>query len=294
MKKEIPVHDINYSCETSIITSFKVKALQNGQCPFSEFTESHKNDFFEIIWLKDGEGIHEIDLHKHFYKGSVLFILAPGQIHSIHPDKISDGYVLRFQPSLFKNEKEFADYVLDSCLFDTVSSCPIIPVAVILEPLFESIFHQMVTEFNDPQMDSENIFSSYLKVLITNIHRIKRAKTGSEIIINNPHYSLFRAFKLAVEKEYKQEHSVQYYASLLNTQTRTLNMVSQKFGGKSAGDVIQERIVLEAKRGLYHQYLSIKELGFSLGFEDPAYFTRFFKKHTDFSPQQFKESQVKV
>jgi AraC-like DNA-binding protein len=86
-------------------------------------------------------------------------------------------------------------------------------------------------------------------------------------------------------------HNVKDYAIQLNTQARTLNTLARKYGNKSALEIIQDRIVLEAKRKLYHSSASIKELGYELGFEDPAYFTRFFKKNVGTAPRHFKTKQ---
>ena len=287
--KKIPLLNIHQFCEEREIHSFKVTPFSEVRCTAIEFEENHRHEYFEIIWLKHGTGIHQIDLCDHPYEGSVIFMLAPGQIHQIQQQIPSEGYIIKFLPSLFKYENDFFDYILDTCLFDTVTTCSIIKIPENIYPIVEDLFIRLMEEYHQPEVDSENILRSYLKILITHINRIKRKKiNGETVVINDPHYVLFRKFKIAVEKNYKNEHTVQGYADLLNTQTRTLNTVARKYSGKSAGELIQERILLEAKRYLYHETRSIKEICFELGFEDPAYFTRFFKKHMGISPQQFK------
>ena len=94
----------------------------------------------------------------------------------------------------------------------------------------------MVQEFHQIETDSENIVSSYLKILITHINRIKRKKISDSVAIKDPHYALFRQFKIEIEKKYKKEHSVQYYAGVLHTQPRSLNAVSREYAGRSAGE----------------------------------------------------------
>lgn len=293
MSPRVPlVYHLYSHCDLVKEGRFKVAAFSETACTASEFEEKHRHDFYEIIWLKNGEGVHQIDLQEHPYSGSVVFILSPGQIHRIHQTKPSEGYVVKFLPSVFHLEKDFANYILDTCLFDEQSACPVIPIQETLQHSLEDVFLNLTHEFRNPETDSDNMVSSYLKILITHINRSKRHKLKDAMVSHDPAYALFRSFKLAIEKHYRHEHSVQFYAEQLNTQARTLNSLSRKYAIRSAGELIQDRILLEAQRSIYHDYRTIKEICFDLGFEDPAYFTRFFKKHTGLSPQQFKEERV--
>lgn len=277
-------------CTYSQTHNFKVALLNDAACTASELEELHSHEYFEIIWLKNGKGVHYIDMVPHPYVGSALFVISPGQVHSIEQQVLSDGYVVRFFPSIFRYEEDFYRYVLDSCILDTDTSCPILLIPDDISQPIEHIFSLMVEEFYKGETGVENVMSSYMEILAVHIHRAKRKSMDQALITNNPQYALFRQFKMAVEQHYKTEHSVQSYAELLHTQTRTLNAVAQKYGNKSASETIQERIVLEAQRNLRHESQSVKEISFSLGFEDPAYFTRFFKKRTGITPQDFKSS----
>ena len=291
-KRNIPLFHIQQHCRDSGIADFKVGSFSEDTCTAVEFEEDHRHEYFEIIWLKNGTGNHQIDLHDYVYTGSVMFLLAPGQIHKIEQRIPSEGYIIKFLPSIFKQEKDFFNYILDTCLFDDKTACSVIKIPDHLQDIFEDLFVNMVQEFHQIETDSENIVSSYLKILITHINRIKRKKISESVAIKDPHYALFRQFKIEIEKKYKKEHSVQYYAGVLHAQPRSLNAVSREYAGKSAGELIQDRILLEAQRYLYHETKSIKEIGYDLGFDDPAYFTRFFKKHTGFAPQYFKEQRI--
>lgn len=258
-----------------------------------EFEKLHRHEYFEIIWLMDGAGVHRIDLQDHFYEGSVLFALAPGQLHKLMSSRPLRGFVLRFLPSLFKNEQDFFDYVLDTCLFDKVTSCPVIKVPSNVEKVLRDIFSHLLLEFQQEEYDSTSIISSYVKIIIAQVNRLKRGYAEAPKI-NDPQYKLFREFKLALEKLYKQDHAVSGFASRLGVTPRILNAIVKKFTGKTAGNVIQERILLEAKRSLFHESKSIKEICFELGFEDPAYFTRFFKKYTGVAPQHFRDHEMQA
>ena len=251
-KKNIPLFHIQQHCFDSAIVDFKVGTFANDTCTAVEFEEHHRHEYFEIIWLKNGTGNHQIDLQNHAYTGSVMFMLAPGQIHKIEQQKLSEGYIIKFLPSIFKQEKDFFNYILDTCLFDSDTTGSAINIPTDLEETLEHLFLRMIAEFEQVETDSENIVSSYLKILITHINRIKRKNINETPVGRDPGYALFRQFKIEIEKKYRKEHSVQYYANALNTQPRSLNTVSQEYAGRSAGEMIQERILLEAQRYLYH------------------------------------------
>jgi AraC family transcriptional activator of pobA len=285
-KKNIPVFNIRQNLKEKEINNFKITSF-NEEVRIASDLKENQHDYFEIIWLKNGAGIHRIDMTDHYYDGSVLFFLAPGQVHKITQHKNAEGYVLKFLPAVFKQERDFIDYIFDACLVDTVNSCPIIGIPDEMNDVIQELFSRFTEEFDKQQPGADIILCSYLKILTTHIRRMKNTYLSKEAIVNKPQYDLFRKFKIAVEHNYRTKHSVQDYATHLHTQTRTLNAVARQYGNRSALEIIQDRILLEAKRRLYNDSKSIKELGYELGFDDPAYFTRFFKKNVGVSPQYF-------
>jgi len=101
---------------------------------------------------------------------------------------------------------------------------------------------------------------------------------------------LFRDF---LESNYTQLKSVSDYAQIICISEKRLGQATSKVLGKSPKEIINDRILLEAKRLLVHTNLSVKEIGQELGFEDPAYFVRYFKKNTETTPVEFRETHVK-
>ena len=100
-------------------------------------------------------------------------------------------------------------------------------------------------------------------------------------------------FRDLLETNYTNLKSVSDYAQLIFISEKRLGQATTKVLGKSPKEVINDRILLEAKRLLVHTNLSIKEIGQELGFEDPAYFVRYFKKNTKTSPVEFREMYLK-
>lgn len=292
MEQTTPSYGTDNVSEGYPSVDFKVISFLSQENP--EFEELHKHHYFEIIWLRNGEGIHEIDLYSYPYKGSVIYVLAPGQIHKIRQKISSDGYIIKFLPSVFNDEESFFDTVLDSCIFNTVTSCPGILVPENMQEQLSRLFLNIEEEYKKHDTTSKDMYNSYLKLIIANINRAKKNSNSEKLYKHDLHYSQFRKFKIEIEKYYRKEHGVQFYADILNVETRLLNTISKKYINKSAREIIRERILLEAQRNLFNQSKSIKEISFELGFEDPAYFTRFFKKNKGLSPQNYRISLEKV
>lgn len=287
-KNEARVFSIVDYCTDKDIKSIKVSSFSEEACTIAEIEEGHRQEYYEIVWLKKGSGNHFIDTINYQYSGSVLFMLSPGQLHRIHPKEKAEGYVIKFLPSLFSDTKDLDEYLVKTGLFDNIQSEPVIKLTASVHSVLEDVLKKMETEFNANEDDKEKIMLAYLKILITHISRLKKINASQQLAITDINFSLFQKYKTQVEIRFRSEHSVQAYANILTTQARTLNSLSKKYVNKTAGDIIADRLVLEAKRELYYNTKSIKEIGFELGFDDPAYFTRFFKKHVGVSPQEYK------
>jgi AraC family transcriptional activator of pobA len=100
---------------------------------------------------------------------------------------------------------------------------------------------------------------------------------------------IIRKYNFLVETHYRTKHQVKFYADMLNKSPKTLSNLFALYNHKSPLLVIQERIILEAKRLFFYTDKSSKEIAYYLGFEDSAHFGKFFKKHTSFSPSDFKK-----
>jgi len=95
-----------------------------------------------------------------------------------------------------------------------------------------------------------------------------------------------------VEANFRTEHSVSFYAQQLCKSPKTLANVFAIYNNKTPSQLIQERILIEAKRLLTYTQQSVKQITFELGFEDVAYFSNYFKKHTALSPVEFRNTPV--
>ena len=116
----------------------------------------------------------------------------------------------------------------------------------------------------------------------------------SDLHSENKHLSnLAFQFKVLLEKNFRSLHLVKEHAKILSVTSDSLNEATKKGLGKNASDLITDRIILEAKRLLSHSALDNKQIAYYLNYEDPSYFSRYFKNQLGLSPSDFRKKHFK-
>jgi len=151
-------------------------------------------------------------------------------------------------------------------------------------PLNYSIHLQFDEEFGN-----EKILSNLLKSMLLVIERDKRKNIKSSDSISNQK-TTYLIFRNLLENNFYKNWSVSNYADELAVSTKTLNTIIKKQNGKTVSQTIADRIILEAKRRLTHTNAYINEIAIDLGFQDPYYFIKYFKKQVNCSPTEFRKS----
>jgi AraC-like DNA-binding protein len=144
----------------------------------------------------------------------------------------------------------------------------------------------MESEAQENKLWHYDIIRSYLLIMFTKLRRLHQSRPQEGTVIKQ--HSLVNRFKSLVNQHYLDDKSVQSFARALNVTDRRLNEALRHATGKTATLLIHERIILEAKRQLMQSDLSIAQIAYNLKFEDPGYFSRFFKKNVSLTPVQFK------
>lgn len=140
------------------------------------------------------------------------------------------------------------------------------------------------------QLQGEMLRSLLKRLLISSTRLLKNDL--ADPTIGQAQMDLIRAYNILVEKHFKELHQVKEYANLLHKSPKTLSNLFSKHINKSPLNLINERIMLEAKRLLLYSDLSNDEIGYELGYKDSSHFSRFFKKHSGLSPKLFKKTKL--
>jgi AraC-like DNA-binding protein len=146
-----------------------------------------------------------------------------------------------------------------------------------------------IEEFETPGSTQTEMLKTLLKRLIIIATRLAKDQYVEEPLAESDKFDLFRKYNLLVERNFKTQHQVQFYASELNKSPKTLANLFGRYKLKCPLRIIQDRIIIEAKRLFYYTDWSAKEIAFELGFEDATHFSRFFKNVTGQNISEYKK-----
>jgi AraC family transcriptional activator of pobA len=253
------------------------------------YTRDRQQKYLTIAWNKGPMQTVTIDeVACDFMPDTILPLMVNQSFHFERPKDIVAWQFNREFYCIVDHDEEvscvgFLFYGLDKQIFIKLDEA--------MRNKLEILSSIFIEEFNTADNIQGDMLKMLLKRLIIIITRLARSQYMPQTTLSDDKFHLIRKFNLLVENNYKSQHAVSYYAGQLNKSPKTLSNLFALYNHKSPLSVIQERILLEAKRLLYYTDKSAKEISYELGFEDAAYFSNLFKKHTTYSPTEFRQSK---
>ncbi|MBP6334632.1 MAG: helix-turn-helix domain-containing protein [Bacteroidia bacterium] len=287
MTKIIPAFNFTKSIDGNL--GFTFTKLEESYSRYNA-TQPHRHKYYEVLFFNGSGGVHEIDFQVYNIHANSVHFVSPDQVHLLRRESHVSGFVISFSDDFFL-ETDAGNLFIDTLPF--FNNPYVVPVLQLKEnsQITESrhLLDKMQNEFSGPHADQREALQSWMKLFLILSKRIYSGdnKEQKPPVLRS---EMTRNFKRLVEKEFRKIKSVSEYAELLNITAGHLSETIQKDIGKTAGEFIHDRLILEAKRLLYHSPKSIKEIATELNFEDPSYFTKFFKTHTENTPEQFRQT----
>ena len=253
----------------------------------SEDREVHSHDFYAVIWFERGRCEHIIDFKSYEITPGRFHFLAPGKVHTMRLEEPMHGQALSFPESFLTGPESRAPLWHRYPFFSYYRHAEFVP-----EENETALFRSMVTDIEEEASGSyEDRFGAIqqiLNLLLIRINRRYGPGAGDNSGVDRKEQAYFRDFMMLLHEHFRTERSVGFYARRLGITASHLSACARTVSGLPISRLIQERTVLEIKRMLRYSELPVYKISDELRFEDAAYLTKFFKKHTGQTPREFR------
>lgn len=242
------------------------------------------NHFIKILFLEAGAEVM-VDFQEYTLEQDALFFIKDGQWYKFS----GKGTLLYYNRDFYCVQIHDKEVACDGLLYNNVYDIPVVFLDAVTSVQTRQLLQEIKNEAISEESNMEEMIRIFLKQLIIRSTRMwKKAHDLADSSVAQE-VEFIRKFSQLVEAHYTTHHNVADYADMLNITPKALSKRISRHSPKSPNDIIKERIILEAKRLLIHTTLSVKEIGYKLGYEDPAYFVRLFTNQVDTSPLLFRK-----
>ncbi len=290
MKKNVPIYGIN---------EFRNHSLSNLPFQAEEFDAyrhfnveyPHRHDFFEILFITQGKGVHSIDENKYDITPPCLFFLSPGQTHDIKLSEDVKGYIFLFTSEFYLFDKRDKNRLLQlPYFFSPNKENPLILIQKEIDfQFFKSLFERACYLISKQEAYVVESMSAILETILSTANEFYSATN----LKPSKNQLLTKKFLMLLEEKYQENLPISTYADLLKVSPDHLTFVIKETTGKTSLQVIKDKQIVEIKRFLLFTDLTISEITAELNFADHSYFSKFFKKETGESPTEFREKSRK-
>lgn len=256
---------------------------------YEDLTTPHRAEFYQIIWIQKGNPIHMVDFNAIQTEPNSVVFVNKSSVQQFDKNVAFDGKIILFTDNFFCKNEADTKFLKSTILFNDLLGIPYISIPNI-DSQFNSIIKLIETELviSKDQYQSE-LLISYLHNLLLLSERERRKQDFIELK-KDTNLDYVMLFKELLENQFYHEKLVNNYAAQMHITKKKLNIATKKIIGKSPKQIIDARTILEAKRLLAHSTETIKEISFALGFDEPTNFVKFFKKHQNTTPLEFRNS----
>lgn len=292
----IPSYDL-YGDASRIEDSvaFNFEWIPQRSALYNWLIHPHRHDsFIQVLYLTQGKVDVQIEHALQTLQAPCVMLIPAGHVHGFRFSQDTQGPVV----TAMQKPLESAASVMMPALLDTIRTPRLLSLHAEMRyidqlmPLFLALEHESRT----PAAGQVAAGTSLLLALLVQVHRISQLSDSAAS--TTAHYSISRKaqqiekFRSLLDKHFRNEHSLQAYADLVGVSVGQLSRLCREVLGKSSLQVMNDRLIQEAQRELVYTSLPIKQLAGELGFEDDAYFSRFFRKHTGVSPKAYRASAL--
>lgn len=278
--KSIPIREIK--SEKEVAPNFRIRTVEALLGGSDMVQELHRHNFYFILALQKGKGTHEIDFRSYKVDDHCFFTMRPGQVHQLTLKAGSTGYLLEFNAEFYQLNERATSQVLRQATHTNL--CQMDSNAF---SRLHCVLAYIMQEYHEQQEGYQQVIKSNLDIFFIEFLRQRKQRDRSSDGTAYEQEKL-QHFLEVLEQNLRTQKQVSEYAEAMNMSVYQLNNITKTTLGKTASEVITDHIILEAKRYLLATSEQVNQIAYHLGYEDASYFIRFFKKHTEHTPEAFR------
>lgn len=247
-----------------------------------DYKSMHRHDYFEIIFIKDGEGSQLIDFTSYPMVKGNIFIIYPGQVHLMNRNT-TEGILIQFKKDIF-------EYIHPVKHFDLYNASLVQADDTLFDHLYDiaSRMRELVKKDHLSSITTHKAYS-YLQIIL-----ISLVETVSDRINHDRESMILEEYLSLITTNVHTKKKVSEYCTLLNCSAEKLNETCKKTLGKTALELIHEELILEIRRLLLLNEFSLKEMAFQLNFDSQANFSSFIKTKTGMNPSTLQKAVLEI
>lgn len=298
--KKIVLNDIRYlqydlatdQAKTSFFDISDINAIielrQKG------LQEMHFLNLYSIFWFYSGEGTHIVDFDEYEIGQGTVFFLSPKRVRSYPNLSNVEGIAMCFpEDFLLKIDNELQGRIKTKMFYPAngFAHCKISEAAKEkMKPIVKLMQEASALQYEDKSLQA-SYFASLLSLLLIDMIRLGEWGDSSFSNVSSDFFQVYAKFVQMVEDNYIERHTVKDYIEKLGVSQTTLNQYTLQYAKTTPLKIINDRIILEAKRMLRFSTIRVKQIAFNLGFKDDSYFVKLFERNVGMSPIKFRQQE---
>lgn len=283
---KIPVRHISGIVkEPELSGNFSIRKIEEVLSGGTFIQELHRHSFYFILIINQGSGEHIIDFTPYPVVTGSVFFMRPGQVHRLQLEHTTTGYLIQFNNEFYNPQEKTSRDILNHLgnrTYCKLNEDRFLKTFAILQSIYEESAMQDTLH--------QQAIQSWLDLLLIDLFRQGCNCGNCNQNCGDYAYRKLEELVSLVNRHLAESKQMNFYADKMNLTPYQLNAVIKATIGKTFTGLVTDTVILEVKRQLLATSNQINHIALDLDYEDVSYFIRFFKKHTGYSPEAFRNN----